>query len=94
MTLLHYIFRFSYIKKLIELLSCLKECMLKHSDDSTDIILSTNHCATVSRCIHSVVTYGFIPCLIPSIWRSFENNQKYEQLTDKISPDTVMTIIN
>jgi len=66
--------------------------MLKHSDDTTDIILSAIHCATVSKCIHSVVTYGFIPCLIPSIWRSFENNQKYEQLTEKISPDTVMTI--
>ncbi|KAL5238399.1 hypothetical protein ACI65C_005809 [Semiaphis heraclei] len=80
--------RFLYVKKLIGLLSCLKEYMVKHSDDTTDIILSAIHCATVSKCIHSVVTYGFIPCLIPSIWRSFENNQKYEQITEKVSPDT------
>ncbi|XP_060856530.1 uncharacterized protein LOC132934258 isoform X2 [Metopolophium dirhodum] len=80
--------RFSYVKKAIELLSCLKECLLNHSDDSTDIILSAIHCATVSRCIHSVVTHGFIPCLIPSIWKSFENYQKYEQTFEKITPDT------
>ncbi|XP_015374232.1 PREDICTED: uncharacterized protein LOC107169075 [Diuraphis noxia] len=80
--------RFLYVNKLIELLSSLKECMLKHSDDSTDIILSSIHCAIVSRSIHSVVTYGFIPCLIPSIWKSFENNQKYEQLTEKIAPNS------
>ncbi|XP_060846775.1 uncharacterized protein LOC132926437 [Rhopalosiphum padi] len=80
--------RFINVKKTIELLSCLKECLLKHSDDSTDIILSAVHCATVSKCLNSVVTYGFIPCLIPSIWKSFENNHKNVQVIQKISPDT------
>lgn len=65
--------------------------MLKQSDDTCDVILSVTQCNTVSKCIEFVISLGFIPCLIPSVWQSFENKQKSViQLTENISPNTVM----
>ncbi|XP_025191179.1 uncharacterized protein LOC112591556 [Melanaphis sacchari] len=82
------IFRFLKVKKTIEQLSCLKECLLKQSDDSTDIILSAVHCAAVSKCLNYVVTYGFIPCFIPKLWKSFERNEKHVRISENVSSDT------
>jgi len=90
----HYFFRFLNVRKAIRLLTELKECLLKHPDKIfEDITLSANHCTIVSKCLNFVVTYGFTTCLIPSIWKSFENDQKHIQFTQKISPDKVMIII-
>lgn len=77
------IFRFSYVMKTIELLLRLK--------DITDITLSVTQCTTVSKCIDFVVTLGFIPCFIPSVWKSFENKHKsVTQLTEDISSHKVI----
>lgn len=75
--------------KTIELLFRLKSCLSMQSNDNT--ILSVSQCATVSKCINSVVSLGLIPCLIPSVWKSFNNKQKQIiKLTEDLSPDTVM----
>lgn len=80
--------RFLNVQKAIRLLTELKECLLKRPDKIfEDITLSANHCTIVSKCLNFVVTYGFTTCLIPSIWKSFENDQKHIQFTQKISPD-------
>lgn len=85
------IFRFSCVMKATELLFRLKDCLLNQSANSTENILSVTHCATVSKCIHFIVSFGFIPCLIPSVWKSFENKQKFvNQLVDNITPNKVM----
>lgn len=84
-------FRFSFVMKTIELLSRLKDCLLMYSNDHTGVILSVSQCATVSKCIDSVISFGLIPCLIPSVWKSFNHKQKpIIQFTEELSPDTVM----
>lgn len=89
------IFRFSCIKKATELLFRLKDCLLKQSANSTENILSVTHCTTVSKCIDFIVSFGFIPCLIPRVWKSFENKQKVvNQLTENISPNIVIINYN
>lgn len=68
--------------------------MLKQSDDTCDAILSVTQCNAVSKCIDFLVSLGFIPCLIPSIWKSFDYKPKSViQFTENISTKTVMKIL-
>lgn len=84
------VFRFSNVTKIIKELYNLKDCLLKQSNNTTDIILSVSQCTTVTNCIHFIVLSGFIPCLITSIWSSFGNKQKNMIKVNKnISPNKV-----
>lgn len=80
----YYDFRFSYIMKTTELLIRLKNI--------SGLVLSVSQCAIVSKCIEFIVSFGFIPCLIPSVWISVDNKQKHViQFTEDISPNMVLT---
>ncbi|VVC25878.1 Armadillo-type fold,RNA polymerase II assembly factor Rtp1, C-terminal,Armadillo-like helical [Cinara cedri] len=81
--------RFSNILKIIEELYHLKNVLSNlSSNDDTDIILSVSQCAAITKCIDFIVLSGFIPCLIPSIWNSFENKQNnLSQFKKGISPN-------
>jgi hypothetical protein len=80
--------------KTIELLTRLKDCLLLHPNDHIGEILSVSQCATVSKCINSVISFGLIPCLIPSVWKSFNyKNKRIIEFTEEISPNTVMNKI-
>lgn len=69
--------------KTIELLFRLK--------DISDLVLSVSQCATVSKCIEFIVSFGFIPCLIPKVLMSVKNKQKNViQFTEDISLNMVL----
>lgn len=77
------IFRFSYVLKTTELLFRLK--------DVTDLVLSVSQCATISKCIEFIVSFGFTPCLIPKVWISVVNKQRNViQFTEDIPPNMVI----
>lgn len=77
------IFRFFYISKTAELLIKLK--------NTKELMLSIDQCNTVLKCIDIIVSLGFIPCLIPSVWKSFEKKQtNIIQFSDNISTNTVI----
>lgn len=54
-------------------------------------MLSINQCNTVLKCIDFIISLGFIPCLIPSVWKSFEKKQtNIVQFSNSIPTNTVI----
>lgn len=70
----------------------LKKCLLRNLADPTDIILSVNQSLIVSKYIDFVLTTGFIPYLIPNLWKSFQNKRKNVTFIDNVSPNLVINI--
>lgn len=72
-----------HVTKTIELLFRLK--------DTKNLMLNTSQKAIVSKCIDFIVSLGFIPCLIPSVLKSFDNNRKhFIQSIDDTSTNAVI----
>lgn len=54
-------------------------------------MLSINQCDIVLKCIDFIISLGFIPCLIPSVWKSFERKQmNIDQLSNSIPTNMVI----